>query len=916
MQKILFKNSIDWKLLLLSFAMIALFLHGKVPYMLYLSGISFLLVIGGVSAQFKNNKKDFLDSTVGYIKKTWLYLFVSVIFFLSVLLNTKGVSLLYKESLYALYIWLIVGLLHLLLKHDEKQYSLFTYYFEVGYIVLFLIVVFGLINNVSHESIRFGKLFGIRIDYNYLAYALISCFLIIVFLFRNAKNRWINILFTIYLIILVVSVLLSGSRRGLLVFGLIHVLLLVYLLWSYLKKSRHRILSYYFVFLISIFILSSILFYSGSAAFRSYFVERVFPENNQQVKSQYSQILYRYSSILNDSSSYRDQYKKDWLPLMFESKGWINNFMFYKTNRCFQEEYTDGLYDKAFGSLNELRNFSSSIEQFVNILPDEYKKVLTEEFIESDSFSFAPYLLPIPYIDKNFFSIRSVKNIYPIAPFNQHNLIPISFIKTRKGVTFISMYIPLIPNSKNEINIQYKGVKPEKLKIVLSKLKDKRVNIDDIVIGTMLQNGFYPVLIKFITDSDTKGLGVLKLQPEISLSDTFYIGDHTYSRMPEVKKSIVSNDKDFLNIYRRVQFERGKEINNYYQQYINEYKSLSKEEKDSLICFLDKSDQFEPNFRPYGAFSILFEETIDSKVFVSPDDKTWARCFSVIPCIPNTSNKIKLTIKSNKKPTIYLKRYPERSIYIFKKAETERKINESRQNVYEISVNYSIKESSSAIGALVLGIKDASKGEQFEVSDFSLKIQMKDSNFQFTPYQYSFLKPYIEKTLNETYVVAKTDSDMELFLDWKNNNQMNKNSLSDSRLHRWKFALFYYRNFSFKNKLFGKSFEYLKIYKTIFSSELYKDVEVDYPHNPIISAFLYSGILGGLLYIVFLVQIFYRYWCLRKKITLFGILYLLVLSFTFFSGNSHFSVPAFTLLSLIPFAYNIKKTNVEIKTKE
>ncbi len=133
---------------------------------------------------------------------------------------------------------------------------------------------------------------------------------------------------------------------------------------------------------------------------------------------------------------------------------------------------------------------------------------------------------------------------------------------------------------------------------------------------------------------------------------------------------------------------------------------------------------------------------------------------------------------------------------------------------------------------------------------------------------------------------------------------IDKNSGLNNRFSRWLFAFRIWSfNYKWHEKIFGKGFTYINV----FVKEFAVRENVDYPHNPIISSVLYSGILGGLFYIYFLGLSFLRYWRLRKELTLFALLYLLAFSFTMFSGNSHFSIPAFALLSLIPFVFEMPK---------
>ena len=70
---------------------------------------------------------------------------------------------------------------------------------------------------------------------------------------------------------------------------------------------------------------------------------------------------------------------------------------------------------------------------------------------------------------------------------------------------------------------------------------------------------------------------------------------------------------------------------------------------------------------------------------------------------------------------------------------------------------------------------------------------------------------------------------------------------------------------------------------------------------------LYSGLVGGLYYIFFLTISFIKYWRNRKYLIVFALFYVITFAFTFFSGNSHFSVPAFVFLSLLPFVVDFKQ---------
>jgi len=132
------------------------------------------------------------------------------------------------------------------------------------------------------------------------------------------------------------------------------------------------------------------------------------------------------------------------------------------------------------------------------------------------------------------------------------------------------------------------------------------------------------------------------------------------------------------------------------------------------------------------------------------------------------------------------------------------------------------------------------------------------------------------------------------------------------RTVRWKYAKeVWSTEYSWPNKIFGRGFDYLEQ----FGQKFYPGEDrIDYPHNPIISSFLYSGIIGGLYYIFFLVLSFWYYWKYRKHHLLFFILYLITFVFVFISSDSHFNVPIFAMLSLVPFITRFRMLETQKET--
>lgn len=133
------------------------------------------------------------------------------------------------------------------------------------------------------------------------------------------------------------------------------------------------------------------------------------------------------------------------------------------------------------------------------------------------------------------------------------------------------------------------------------------------------------------------------------------------------------------------------------------------------------------------------------------------------------------------------------------------------------------------------------------------------------------------------------------------------NFLTHTRTDRWLFAWeLWQTRYNWKQKIFGHGFDYLEWYGERFYNN---PKRYDFPHNPIISSFLYSGIVGGIAYICFLIMSLWLYWSRRADLGIFFVMYLCCMFFCMFSGSSHFSFPLFAFLSFLPFVER-EKTSI------
>jgi hypothetical protein len=121
-----------------------------------------------------------------------------------------------------------------------------------------------------------------------------------------------------------------------------------------------------------------------------------------------------------------------------------------------------------------------------------------------------------------------------------------------------------------------------------------------------------------------------------------------------------------------------------------------------------------------------------------------------------------------------------------------------------------------------------------------------------------------------------------------------------SRTERWKFGFAMFKNeYTWPQKLIGHGFYYLHRFAINFRVINYNPY--DYPHSPIISALLYSGLIGVIILLVYFGFSFYYIFALKLFHPVFLIFYGLVGFFSMLSGNSYFSIPIFVLATLVPY---------------
>lgn len=130
------------------------------------------------------------------------------------------------------------------------------------------------------------------------------------------------------------------------------------------------------------------------------------------------------------------------------------------------------------------------------------------------------------------------------------------------------------------------------------------------------------------------------------------------------------------------------------------------------------------------------------------------------------------------------------------------------------------------------------------------------------------------------------------------------NSFTDMRLRRWQFAIqIYLKEYGIFRKIFGGGFNHLNWFGYYFDKD---KTASDYPHNPIFSVLLYSGILGLSLYLLLLFRTIRYYSLYFKKFYILFLFLLITFFFSFFSSGNPLDPPVMGFLIIMAtFIHNV-----------
>ncbi len=871
-------------LLALSFSLFLL--RSSIPYALYFFTLIQSLLITVVLIERPLSKTLVLLKTS--IKSFWLFYLVIIMFGYSLILSSYN-NVLFGDIVNVLVSISFIVLLFIKVNTISRFYLFRDYFIKIfsALFGLFLLMRFSLLaynNDISSFFLTVTD-FG---DFDRNIYTL-NLWLSIISVFYIIKNKQVSkfiIPLNIYTFLLLLLVFFSSSRRGIAVLVLVVILFIVYFIYSFLKKidffKKTRAL--FITIISSVFLLVIVINVSGSTRNKAF---EYFGGDNINRKN-ISQTLIRYYQLYNPIITHGD-----FLKLL-----WGND----SSDVCFNEDNTI-----AINNVQEKWKISNNKEKLILEFTDSLGITLPK--ITEDNISYLPEMCKLPFTYTDFFSVADIQNIRIIDFQNFNSSFPFSFELIENNAE-INMVLPALSESKYRLVFQIEAlISPiDTLIIDNNSSITKQYNYTD---------GIHSYVYDFDIKNDSKQYLNIKLR---------LIGDNLKFKFSGFTWILVSseNNDSAINILSDIripisQFKYEQARSEFLWDYILKAekvvstKGYCKRDTKEMFSILNSLySKLSP--KNYSGSEIIYKK--DKQFIVFNSKVNYPRFTFHIPAIQNTNVKIDLVyeLKDSKNfLSLSSKRAPEINNVYFKSTVISDSVLQNIDGKIKRRVLLHIDSINSAQFLFNLGLQNLEANDTLILYDYkvSLEYYNRDSLF-LSNAQYNFIRELDlqnENVQEEKYSIYEKDSLKQLSRTmqkepyWYIDSKITNND-SSSRLELWVFGWQYFKSLSIWKKIFGDGFNYLRIYELKFG-EKYRFGPTYSPHNPLISVLLSSGIIGAVIYLVFLLQIIYYYFKHRKLLGVFLIIYLIIFLYSFISGRTQFSIPYFVLFSIFPFLVRV-----------
>ncbi len=331
----------------------ALVFRSILPFQVYLFFFAFLAYFSFLFAT--QSPKTVIKTVLKSLKSGYVIYTIGFIYLVAIFLSKFENPLAGKELFRVFTILMVYVSLYSL--SEIKGISFVINNFIRTYLVfLFVVIVFVVLQSISGEP-SIITIIG-SYDYNIFAmYMLIGMVFISYQLLQKQKFSGISLCYNLYLVFLSVFVLLSSSRRGIIVLGLIFVSIIVYSIFSGKFKYVFNKFSVFFCVLVVLFAFT---FFVVKKPEVRYFLKLEFPQSSTMVSIE--NFFKRYSSIFNKSVKPQSY---------FSNSSLIDGYLRRNLNaRIRKSDRVDKHY---YNSLHSLAFFVDSKEGLSDVFPDILK---------------------------------------------------------------------------------------------------------------------------------------------------------------------------------------------------------------------------------------------------------------------------------------------------------------------------------------------------------------------------------------------------------------------------------------------------------------------------------------------------------------------------------------------------------------
>jgi len=839
--------------------------------------------------------KESLQSILLGVKSVYSYFIIIGLFILGLLLSpftvqTAGdiINLLISISFIILFI--------VKLNTIEKLY-LFRDYFLKLFITLFSLYLLTRFSVLIYEG-EFSKFFFVfnnneDFDRNSYTLNLWITIISIIYLIRKVNVKKGVFLLNFYISLLLSLVLFSSSRRGILILVIFSSGFVIWQLYI-LFRQKHFVTKFTPLFLIY---LGIILIVSSIIIMPAYARNIVYENTIKDVKTKsiITQTLRRYYILVFPNTTYKEFKAILWSEYYYSDINSIGNLKI---------QYSPSITVR----INHIQKQWEKVENkgnLLNLLPELSEK--QRLFIDDNNISFLPEISKLSYTYSKFFSFFNINNLELVEYNKENKSFPFRFVPENDN-PFIVFKLPALSNSYYKLQF--------KIKNNVNQINQLRVNgMDEILYFTYssIDSVFsYSFKYKAVLDSDISDLQIYFNNEK----DSFYMSDISWSLLETI------NDEKESVIYSKLKKElkRFKHEQNRTSWIWTYYANAEKQTSTNGYCkrvsspIIDSINKAYLGARPniyYGANIILgnIDSVIFSKKYIYP------RMSFRLPVLQKCNLNIKLDYYlSDTMQNIDITQMSEPQItnVVLNSSILYDSIISIDNHNYKRSIMLSIDSVNSAKFILKLGLKNIKQDQLLVFKNYSFKLYTDKDSIYASDAQLNYINNLSKRVkihklqkIKRDSIQTKVDSFNLLVQEEQVNPYWNIDTniyqyASADRLELWLFGWQYFKSLPWYKQIFGDGFNYYKVYSLRFGSK-YDYSKVYFPHNPLISALLYSGIIGVLAYIFFLFQVFYYYFKYRKEMGIFVVLFLLIFTYSFISGRSHFTIPYYIIFTMFPF---------------